>query len=162
MNASRSTNDLSALQLCRWLAPYAWRRRFELAIVVATMLVRIGLDLLKPWPMVFLVDYVLQGKTTSAILPSLADLLPGPHSPGNLIGWSVGATVLIFLFSWAVGVAHAYSGEAVRAYVVVATGHFHEGFTTSAITGEIVVDLITMGISDKVYLDKFKPDRFNC
>jgi len=109
MNASRSTNDLSALQLCRWLAPYAWRRRFELAIVVATMLVRIGLDLLKPWPMVFLVDYVLQGKTTSAILPSLADLLPGPHSPGNLIGWSVGATVLIFLFSWAVGVANAYA-----------------------------------------------------
>ena len=109
MNASRSTNDLSAPQLCRWLAPYAWRRRFELAIVVATMLVRIGLDLLKPWPMVFLVDYVLQGKTTSAILPSLADLLPGPHSPGNLIGWSVGATVLIFLFSWAVGVANAYA-----------------------------------------------------
>jgi glycine/D-amino acid oxidase-like deaminating enzyme len=46
--------------------------------------------------------------------------------------------------------------------VVVATGHFHEGFTTSAITGEIVADLITKGSSDKVYLDKLKPDRFNC
>src|SRR5204862_2173935 len=33
----------------------------------------------------------------------------GPHTPVHLIGWSVGATILIFLFSWTVGVANAYA-----------------------------------------------------
>ena len=72
------------------------------------MLIRIALDVLKPWPMVFLVDYVLRKKTTSTILPRLADLLPGAHTDASLIGWSVGATILIFLCSWAVGLVHAY------------------------------------------------------
>jgi len=109
VTASQSAKDATTLQLCRWLAPYAWRRRFELIIVGVTILLRIGLDLLKPWPMVFLVDYVLRGKSTSPILARLADLLPGPHTPVHLIGWSVGATILIFLFSWTVGVANAYA-----------------------------------------------------
>src|SRR5216117_1725820 len=101
---SQSAKEATTLQLCRWLAPYAWRRRFELAIVGVTVLLRIGLDLLKPWPMVFLVDYVLRGKNASPLLTRLADALPGSATPVHLIGWSVGATVLIFLFSWAVGV----------------------------------------------------------
>ena len=109
MTVSPSTKNASTLRLCRWLMPYAWRRRFELAIVVVTMLLRIGLDLLKPWPMVFLVDYVLRGKSASTVLPRLAGMLPGAHTPARLIGWSVGATILIFLLSWAVGVANAYA-----------------------------------------------------
>ena len=88
---------------------YAWRRRRQLAVVVAAMLLRIGLDVLKPWPMVFLVDYVLQGKITSRWFPRLADMLPGAPTPANLIGWSVAATVLIFLLSWVIGLANAYA-----------------------------------------------------
>jgi len=100
---------MNTLQLCRWLSRYAWRRWTELAIVAGTMLLRIGLDVLKPWPMVFLVDYVIRGETTSPLLPRLADMLPGTHTPDNLIAWAVGATVLIFLLSWAVGLANAYA-----------------------------------------------------
>ncbi len=85
--ASQSEKEATTLQLCRWLAPYAWRRRFELAIVGVTMLLRIGLDLLKPWPMVFLVDYVLRGQSASPILVRLADQLPGSHTPLHLLGW---------------------------------------------------------------------------
>jgi len=109
VSARNSTRHPGTLQLCRWLTRYAWRRWLELAIVAVTMVLRIGLDVLKPWPMVFLVDYVLQGKVTSGILPRLADMLPGAHTPGNLIGWSVAASVLIFLLSWAVGLANAYA-----------------------------------------------------
>jgi ATP-binding cassette subfamily B protein/subfamily B ATP-binding cassette protein MsbA len=88
---------------------YAWRRWLELLVVGTTMLFKIGLDVLKPWPMIFLVDYVLQGKITSPIFPRLVAHLPGAHTPENLVAWAVGATVLIFLLSWSVGLANAYA-----------------------------------------------------
>src|SRR5215813_4403679 len=96
-------------ELSHWLAHYALRRWTALLCVAATMLLKIGLDLLKPWPMVFLVDFVLQGKVSSALFPRIAETLPGGSSPLNLIGWSVAATVLIFLLGWAVGLANAYA-----------------------------------------------------
>src|SRR5947209_95734 len=103
-----ATRSMNTFQLCRWLTRYAWRQWLELTIVVVTMLLKIGLDLLKPWPMVFLVDYVLQGKITSSIFPRLTDMLPGAHTPANLIAWGVAGTVLIFLLGWTVGLANAY------------------------------------------------------
>jgi ATP-binding cassette, subfamily B, bacterial len=109
VSPGKSTRDLSTLQLCRWLTRYAWRRWAELTVVVLTMLLRICLDVLKPWPMFFLVDYVLQGKATSSLFPRLVARLPGPHTPTALIAWTVGATVAIFLLSWAVGLANAYA-----------------------------------------------------
>ena len=73
------------------------------------MLCKIGLDVLKPWPIIFLVDYVLQGKATSPLFPHLVALLPGAHRSENLVAWAVGATVLIFLLSWSIGLANAYA-----------------------------------------------------
>jgi len=101
--------ETNTLQLCRWLTRYAWRRWLGLLVVVTTMLLKIGLDVLKPWPMIFLVDYVLQGKITSRLFPRLVVLLPGAHTAENLVAWAVGATVLIFLLSWSVGLANAYA-----------------------------------------------------
>jgi len=95
--------------LSHGLARYAFRRWPELLGVVVTMLLKIGLDLLKPWPMVFLIDFVLQGKISSALFPRIAGALPGGSSPANLVGWSVAATVLLFLLGWAVGLANAYA-----------------------------------------------------
>jgi ATP-binding cassette subfamily B protein/subfamily B ATP-binding cassette protein MsbA len=109
VSATSPTSESNTLQLCRWLTRYAWRQSFELLVAVATMLFKIGLDVLKPWPMVFLVDYVLQGKITSPIFPRLVLLLPGAHTPENLVAWAVGATVFIFLLSWSVGLANAYA-----------------------------------------------------
>ena len=91
------------------MSRYAFRRWPELLGVVLTMLSKIGLELIKPWPMVFLVDYVLQGRVTVALFPLIADWLPGGELASNLIGWSVAATVLIFLLGWAAGLAHSYS-----------------------------------------------------
>src|SRR6266542_891178 len=109
MSATSPTAASNTFQLCRWLTRYAWRRWPQLLVVVATMLFKIGLDVLKPWPMIFLIDYVLQGKITSPIFPRLVVLLPGAHTPENLVAWAVGATVLIFLTSWSVGLANAYA-----------------------------------------------------
>ncbi len=46
--------------------------------------------------------------------------------------------------------------------LVIASGAYHEGFTISALTGEVVADLVTEGSSDLDYLSMYKPTRFNC
>ncbi len=45
--------------------------------------------------------------------------------------------------------------------LVVATGHYHNGFATCAITGEIVSELISEGSSSRPYLHMFRAGRFN-
>src|SRR5882762_9222506 len=87
----------SLTSLCLWAMSYAVRRWAPLIAVVASMLLKIGLDLLKPWPMAVLIDYVLQQKTMPAPLQNFVQMLPGGASPTALIGWTVGATVAIFL-----------------------------------------------------------------
>ena len=108
MSSSRAT--LTTAGLLRWVWEYAARRWQPLAIVLGTMLVRVGLDVLKPWPMVFLIDYVLKDKAMPLTLQSLTDWLPGSPTQSGLIAWSIGAIVLFFLLSWAVGLANSYAG----------------------------------------------------
>jgi ATP-binding cassette subfamily B protein/subfamily B ATP-binding cassette protein MsbA len=88
---------------------YASRRGFPLAVVILTLLVKIALDVLKPWPMLILVDYGLGGKTLPAWLHSIAQSLPGAASARGLIGWSILATVVIFILGWTAGLANAYA-----------------------------------------------------
>lgn len=109
MSLNNPKSDLTLPGLCRWVAHYALRRRKPLAVVLASMLARVGLDVLKPWPMIFLVDYVLQTKVMPPWVDSFVNFLPGPHTDLWLIGWSVGATVLLFLLSWSVGLANTYA-----------------------------------------------------
>jgi ATP-binding cassette subfamily B protein len=98
--------------LCRWALPYAFRRWRPLAAVAATMLLNIGLNLLKPWPMLFLVA-ILQARVESKVAPAwvsrATEFLPGVPTLAHLIGWSVAATVVIFLSSWLVGLTSAYA-----------------------------------------------------
>ena len=44
-----------------WAVRLAWRQPVPLATVAVTVLIRIGLDVLKPWPMLVLVDHALGG-----------------------------------------------------------------------------------------------------
>ncbi|HEY0456957.1 MAG TPA: ABC transporter ATP-binding protein [Verrucomicrobiae bacterium] len=91
------------LRLTSWATGYAVRRKGPLASVGTSMLFKTGLDLLKPWPMVFLVDYVLGGKILPTSAASWLHLLPGTGSANGLILWTAAATVLLFLLSWAAG-----------------------------------------------------------
>lgn len=107
---TKPTTQFGILGLCQWALRYALHRRLPLATVFTTMLLKVGLDVLKPWPMVFLVDHVLQTKVMPPGMARLVDLLPGAPTTTHLIGWSVAATVLLFLLSWALGLANAYAG----------------------------------------------------
>jgi ATP-binding cassette subfamily B protein/subfamily B ATP-binding cassette protein MsbA len=95
--------------LCWWAASYAFRRRLAFATVAFAMLLKVGLDLLKPWPTVFLIDYVLRGKAMTPGLEQLVQLLPGTPTPYTLVAWSVAATILIFLLGWLVELAATYA-----------------------------------------------------
>ena len=97
-------------QICRWVLGYAVLRWVPLLALVVTLLLKVGLDVLKPWPMLFLVDHVLQRKVMPSWLGTLVAWLPGSHAAADLAGWSVAATVVIFLLSWALGLAGEYAG----------------------------------------------------
>jgi ATP-binding cassette, subfamily B, bacterial len=110
MSTNSPTPDLSLTRLCRWVVGYAVRQRIPLAAVILTMLCQAGLGVLRPWPMALLIDYVLYATPMPAGLRDLVGRLPGPHDPMSLVGWSVGATVVIFLLTWALGLANEYAG----------------------------------------------------
>jgi ATP-binding cassette subfamily B protein len=99
---------MSTARLCLWLLRYPLRRWSWLVAAVVTMLLKVGLDLLKPWPMKVLVDQVLSNKPIPASMASLFGWLPGGLTRDSLLTWSVLATVIIFLLAWALGVVTAY------------------------------------------------------
>src|SRR5688572_29021182 len=99
------TPDMSIVRLSRWLLHYVLRRWPGLLIVLATMFLKTGLDVLKPWPMKILIDHVLQGKTMPDTLSHWVALLPGASTREGLLTWSVAGTVVIFLLGWALSVA---------------------------------------------------------
>lgn len=109
MRGQPSSPQLTLPRLCRWALGIAVRRWPALGAVVTTQLLRVGLDLLKPWPMVFLIDYILRGDAMPPALARFVAWLPGSGTPAQLIGWSVAATVLVFLFGWLVGLLGTYS-----------------------------------------------------
>ncbi|MEO6456873.1 MAG: ABC transporter ATP-binding protein [Chloroflexia bacterium] len=98
----------SVPRLCWWLLRYPFRRWSWLLATVVVMLLKIGLDLLKPWPMKILIDYALSGKPVPDVLASVLQQMPGGASRESLITWSVAATILLFLLSWALGLATSY------------------------------------------------------
>src|SRR5581483_753704 len=79
------------------LLPYAWARRGGLAVVLATMALSVGLEVLRPWPMKVLVDQVLDRQPVPAGLQGWLDVLPGPAGVEGLLMWVCVATVGIFL-----------------------------------------------------------------
>ncbi len=104
-----SATNISTTRLCLWSLRYACRRPAPLVVLIATMVVRVGLDVLKPWPMVFLIDYVLRHRPMPVWLENFVATLPGAHDAPYLIGWAVATTVILFLLSWSVNVVTNYA-----------------------------------------------------
>jgi ATP-binding cassette subfamily B protein/subfamily B ATP-binding cassette protein MsbA len=76
--------------------------------MLAVLLLKVGLDLLKPWPMKILVDHVLYARPIPESLASSLAWLPGGLSRENLLAWTAISTVLLFLLGWALSVATSY------------------------------------------------------
>jgi len=97
-------------QLIRWVLGYAVRRWGALLASLAALLTKVVLNVVKPWPMVLLVDHVLQDHTLPAWAQQWLSLLPGAETKSGLVGWAVGGTAIVFLLGWAAGLAEAFSG----------------------------------------------------
>jgi len=109
VSAPPASDQTSLSRLCQWLAPYAFRRWPQLLQVLGAMLAKVGLDVLKPWPAVLLIDYVLYQKPPPAWLAQFSAQFPWAATREGLIGWSVAATVVIFLLGWGLGLATAFA-----------------------------------------------------
>jgi ATP-binding cassette subfamily B protein len=106
--AARKTSE-SAIGVSLWMLRYALRRWPGLLASLTTMLLNVGIDLLRPWPTKVLVDNVLGGKPLPSQVASLANALPGASSNEGLLAWTVGATVGLFLLGWLLSVAASYT-----------------------------------------------------
>ncbi len=107
------TNDLSnktgVIRLCLRLLRYAVQRWQGLLVVLAIMLLKTGMDVLKPLPLKLLVDNVLDQKPLQQGLADLVEILPGAAYREGLLIWVVAATFLLFFLGWALGLASAYA-----------------------------------------------------
>jgi len=107
------TNDLSnktgVIRLCLRLLRYAVQRWQGLIVVLAIMLLKTGMDVLKPLPLKLLVDNVLDQKPLQQGLADFVEILPGAASRDGLLIWVVSATFLLFFLVWALGLASAYA-----------------------------------------------------
>src|SRR5215213_6798670 len=87
-------------RLLRYAKPH-WR---GLLVLIATMLANIALDLLRPWPIVLVVDNVLGTES----LPGVLTILPGVQDKHGLLIWVAIGTILIFLLGTVTNVIYTY------------------------------------------------------
>jgi len=102
-------NRTGIARMCLRLLRYAARRWSGLLIVLAIMLLKTGMEVLKPLPMKILVDNVLNGQPLQGVTSRIVEILPGAASAEGLLTWSVAATILLFFLSWALGLASSYA-----------------------------------------------------
>lgn len=108
------------ITLLAWVFGYARRRWYAILFVLLVMLLRIGINVLRPWPMKVLVDHVLEGRAYPQWLSGMVAWLPAAGVPPagvppagprqELITWCVLGMFVIFLAGWALSAAGAIAG----------------------------------------------------
>ena len=83
------------LPLLRYARPQ-WR---SLSLIFVSMVISIGLNVLRPWPLTIFIDYVLGEKSTTGLAADTVAVFPGQTSDKRLLAAVVAATVLIALAS---------------------------------------------------------------
>ncbi len=99
--AERPPTLRRVMHLMGYARPH-WR---TITLLSATMLIDIGLDLARPWPLKLVLDNVLGHHPTPTALTSI---LPGSATPRGLLIWAVAATVVIFLLGTASSTFYNY------------------------------------------------------
>src|SRR5438128_443084 len=105
MSRNKGNTGYGTVRLCLWSLGYARRRWPAFVGVLAALLLKVGLDVLKPWPMKLLIDYVLKDLPMPPAIARGMELLPGAGTREGLLTWCVAGTVLTFLLGWAFGLA---------------------------------------------------------
>ena len=103
------------------LAHYALAHWRGLAFMMLLMLINVGLNVLKPWPLKLIVDYVLTNQSLPDTLVWLKTL-PFGESSSSLLSWLAGATIILFLASEGVRLIQNYVGSGVGSRMVYDLG----------------------------------------
>jgi ATP-binding cassette, subfamily B, bacterial len=93
------------LRLLRYVRPH-WR---DLQVILFTMTLWIGVDVLKPWPTKLLVDQILGRQPIPEEINRWLAILPGPPGATGLLFWVCVSTVLIFLGGALIAMASNYA-----------------------------------------------------
>ena len=108
----------------RWwiqIARYALSETRGLWVVLVLMIVGVGLNVIKPWPLKLIVDYALKGKPLPEAFSMIGNL-PGLNSPIGLLAWLSAATVLVFLAHQSITIIQGYVRAGVGARMVYNLG----------------------------------------
>lgn len=108
----------------RWwiqIARYALSETRGLWVVLVLMIVGVGLNVIKPWPLKLIVDYALKGKPLPDAF-SMIETLPGLNSSIGLLAWLSAATVLIFLTHKSINIIQGYVRAGVGTRMVYNLG----------------------------------------
>jgi len=89
------------LRLLRYARPHSR----GVGALLATMIVDIAIDLLKPWPLKLVIDNVLGHHTAPHLVTAV---LPGSSSPHGLLAWAAIGTVAIFALGTASSTFYNY------------------------------------------------------
>ncbi len=79
------------------LLPYVWPHKKGLAIVLITLVLGVGLDVILPWPVKILVDNILGKQPLPPAVTTAISQIPGADTASGLVAWLAVATVLIHL-----------------------------------------------------------------
>ncbi|WP_445627135.1 ABC transporter ATP-binding protein [Nostoc sp. DSM 114167] len=103
------------------LARYALVRWRGLIFVMLLMLINVGLNVLKPWPLKLIVDCVLNNQSLPNSVLWLKTL-SGSQSDMQLLAWLAAATIVLFLSSEGVRLIQEYVGAGVGSQMVYDLG----------------------------------------
>ncbi len=103
---SRKEGARRAISIPWCLFRYLWPHWRVLGVVVGTIGISIGLDVLRPWPTKLLVDQVLGQQPVPSSLSRFLESAPGPQGIEGLLLWVCVSTVLIFLLNSLVSIVN--------------------------------------------------------
>ncbi len=102
MSDSTESSQANTTHSLGWLMHYALRRWSAMVVVFGAMILKTGLDLLKPVPMKILLDHVLKQQPAGPTIARLIHLVHGDESRQTMVAWCVAATVVIFVIGWVI------------------------------------------------------------
>jgi ATP-binding cassette subfamily B protein len=141
----------------RWIAHYIIRRWRGMFVVLGAMLLKVAVDVIRPWPTKILIDSALRGAPLSGTPAAITSSLPGVHQPADLIVWCVLATVVLFFAGWVLTAALAIVGTSVGkqlsydlaadlfAHLQRLSLHFHARRSTGDSIRRVLVDSGCLG-----------------
>ena len=92
------------------LLSYVLRHKGRLCVALALALCGVALELVRPWPVKVVVDFVLAGGPLPEPFAAWAAWLPGASTPRGLLAWCVAAAVTVVVGSSALSLVALNSG----------------------------------------------------